>query len=78
MQLLATLSNSLSTSAAHRVNGWPQNAYLGFLISSMNVTSRPHGCGLLTTSRSSRTRVTASCNPGARPSPKSESTRQLK
>eukprot|EP00982_Pelagococcus_subviridis_P006685 30248-Pelagococcus_subviridis.AAC.2 len=53
----ATDSNSRSMSGAHRVNECPQKLYLGFLISSMNVMSSPHGCGRFTIRRSSNTRV---------------------
>ena len=61
MHDLATDSKSRSMSGAHLVNEWPQKLYLGFLMSSMNVMSSPHGCGLFTMSRSRSTRVICSC-----------------
>ena len=62
MQDRATESNKRSMSGAHFVNPWPQKSYCGFLISSIKVMSKPHGCGLFTRSRSSSTLVTCSCN----------------
>ena len=49
-----------SISGAHRVNPCPQKLYRGFLMSSMNVTSKPQGCGRFTIRRSSSTRVICS------------------
>jgi len=40
---LATDSSNFSISVAQCTNSWPQNLNCGFLISSMNVMSRPHG-----------------------------------
>lgn len=44
-----------SISGAQCTKSWLQNLKAGFLISSMKVMSRPHGCGLFTISLSSRT-----------------------
>lgn len=49
-----------SISGAQWTKSWSQNLYDGFLISSMNVMSRPHGCGRFTMRRSRRTRVICS------------------
>lgn len=49
-----------SISGAQWTNSWCQNLNCGFLMSSMKVMRRPHGWGLLTISRSSRTRVICS------------------
>lgn len=46
--------NSFSISGAQRVNSKFQNPYVSSLISSMNVVSRPHGCGRSATRRSNR------------------------
>mmetsp|Transcript_5693 Transcript_5693/g.11991 ORF Transcript_5693/g.11991 Transcript_5693/m.11991 type:complete len:101 (+) Transcript_5693:427-729(+) len=61
----ATLSNNFSISVAQRMKGCCQNWYRVFLISSMKVISKPHGCGLLTMSLSKRTRVTCSFTPSS-------------
>ena len=57
----ATDSKRRSISGAHRVNGFDQKLYRGFLMSSMNVISSPYGWGRWTMSRSTSTRVICSC-----------------
>ena len=68
----ATLSKRRSISGAHRVNGFDQKLYRGFLMSSMKVTSNPHGCGRCTMRRSTSTRVICSWTRSSCTSEKSE------
>ena len=46
--------NSFSISGAQRVNSKFQNPYVSSLIRSINVVSKPHGCGRNATRRSNR------------------------
>ena len=59
-QLLATLANSRSISGATFVKPLDKRSNLGFLISSINVTNSPHGCGRFAMSLSRRTLVICS------------------
>jgi hypothetical protein len=54
------LSTYFSISGAHRTNSCFQNLKIGFLINSMNVTNRPHGCGRMIINRSTKTLVICS------------------
>ena len=54
VHLPATDSNNLSISGAQVVNGYDQNLYCEFLISSINVINNPQGCGRLTINLSKR------------------------
>lgn len=56
----AQLSTHFSISGAQWTKSWSQNLYDGFLMSSMKVMSKPHGCGRFTIKRSNKTLVICS------------------